>query len=127
METFFTTELARPEKHHWVVLVIGAPGTGKTTWAATAPDPAIAACETGVGSGLLTLAHKPEVMAVVPTTFLDLRSVCYDTFEPFRNKQTRVLDSLTAMVKSVIKDHVLASFPARNPKEAARRQAGVLA
>lgn len=106
--------------------MIGPPGVGKTTWAATAPDPAIAACETGVGSGLLTLAHRPDVLAAVPNTFVDLRSIAYDTFEPFRKKQTRVLDSLTAMTKSFVKDHVLSSFSPRNQKEAARRQAGIL-
>jgi len=108
------------------VLVIAAPGVGKTTWAATAPDAAIAACETGVGSGLLTLAHNPNVLAVVPTTFVDLRSVAYDTFLPFQKKQTRVLDSLTAMTKSFVKDYVLSAFQPRNQKEAARRQAGIL-
>lgn len=75
---------------------------------------------------MLTLAHKPGVLAVVPTTFVDLRSICYDTFEPFRKKGARALDSLTAMTKSFVKDHILAAFPPRNPKEAARRQAGVL-
>jgi hypothetical protein len=118
--------LASPERHRWKVLIIGAPGSGKTTWAATAPDAAIAACETGVGSGLLTLAHNPGVLAVVPTTFVDLRSVAYDTFLPFQKKQTRVLDSLTAMTKSFVKDHVLSNFAPRNQKEAQRRQAGIL-
>jgi AAA domain len=98
---------------------------GKTEWASTAKDVAIAACETGVGSGLLTLAHKPGVMAVVPATFMDLRSICYDTYAPFQKKQARALDSLTAMTKSFVKDHVLANFPPRNQKEAIRRQAGV--
>lgn len=125
MEIFQTTDLAKPEHHLWKVLVIGAPGVGKTSFAATAPDVAIAACETGVGSGLLTLAHVPGITAVVPTTFMDLRSICYDTFEPFRKKQTRALDSLTAMTKSFVKDHVLATFPTKNAKEASRRQAGV--
>lgn len=126
MEPFYTTELASPEKHRWKVLVVGKAGVGKTEWAATATDVGIAACETGVGSGLLTLAHKPGIMAVVPTAFLDLRAVCYNTYEPFMKKQSRALDSLTAMTKTFVKDHVLSAFPSRNPKEAARRQAGVL-
>lgn len=125
MEPFFTSELASPEKHRWKILIVGEAGVGKTEWTSTAPDVAIAACETGVGSGLLTLAHKPGVLATVPATFIDLRSICYDTFEPFRKKQSRALDSLTAMTKSFVKDHVLANFPSRNPKEAIRRQAGV--
>jgi len=125
IDPFYTTELGKPEKHRWKVLVVGRAGMGKTEWAATAPDVAIGACETGVGAGLLTLAHKPHIMAAVPTNFVDLRSICYDTFAPFQKKGTRAIDSLTAMTKSFVKDHILQSFPPRNPKEAIRRSAGV--
>lgn len=78
-----------------------------------------------MGNGLLTLAHQPGIVAATPTSFIDFRALCYNTFEPFRDKQSIALDSLSYMTKSFIKDHVLMNFPSRNNKEALRRQAGV--
>lgn len=100
------------------------PGIGKSTWAATAPDVGIAACEPGEGSGTLSIV-KAGVDFVEPKSFADFRSICYDTFAPFQKKRTIALDSLSYMVKSFIKEHVLTSFPAKNPREAMRRQAGI--
>jgi hypothetical protein len=125
LEAYFTTELATPEKHRAKILIVGKTGVGKTRWAATAPDVGIAACETGVGNGSLTLAHIEGVLKADPQNFLDFRSICLDTFEPFRKKQSIALDSLTYMTKSFVKDHCLANYPPRNQKEAMRRQAGV--
>jgi hypothetical protein len=124
MQAYNTSNLVTPENLKWKVLIIGDSGTGKTSWLSTAPDIGIAACETGHGSGMLSIAHS-SVDFVEPKTFLDLRSVCLDTFEPFQKKGTIGLDSLTAMTKSLVKDHVLSAFPTKNPKEAMRRQAGV--
>lgn len=84
----------------------------------------MAACETGHGSGLLSVAHA-GVDYVEPKTFVDFRALCLGTFAPFQTKQTIALDSLTAMTKTFIKDHVLANFPAKNQREMLRRQAGV--
>ena len=73
---------------------------------------------------MLSVAHT-SVDFVEPKTFPDFRSICLGTFAPFQSKESIGLDSLTAMTKSFIKDHVLSSFPSKNQKEALRRQAGV--
>lgn len=125
MELKNTNSLVTPESLKWKVLVIGRPGVGKTTWLSGVPGIGIAACETGHGSGLLSIAHD-GVDFVEPKTFTDFRSICLNTFQPFQSKTAIGLDSLTAMTKSFIKDHVLTNFPSRNQKEALRRQAGVM-
>ena len=73
---------------------------------------------------MLSVAHT-GVDYCEPKTFVDFRSICLGTFAPFQKKATVGLDSLTAMTKTFIKDHVLSNFPAKNQREALRRQAGV--
>lgn len=125
MELQNSRNLVSGKNLHWKVLVVGRPGTGKSTWLSGAPGLGVAACETGHGSGLLSVAHA-GVDFVEPKSFVDFRSICLNTFEAFKAKESVALDSLTAMAKSFIKDHVLTTFPARNQKEAMRRQAGVM-
>lgn len=120
-----TKDIVRPENYNWKVLLVAPTGLGKTTWVSTAPDVGIAACETGEGSGTLSIV-KASVDFVEPKSFQDFRSICYDTFAPFQHKRTIALDSLSYMTKSFIKDHVLSSFPSKNPREASRRAAGVM-
>lgn len=124
MEVRNTKDTVRPENYNWKVLLVADPGIGKTTWAATAPDVGIAACEPGEGSGTLSIV-KAGVDFVEPKTFADFRSLCYNTFEPFQKKRSIALDSLSYMTKSFVKEHVLSTFPAKNPREAMRRQAGI--
>lgn len=124
MDVRNTKDLIKPSSYNWKVLIVAPTGIGKTTWVSTAPDVGIAACETGEGGGTLSIV-KAGVDFVEPRTFTDFRSICYDTFAPFQKKRTIALDSLSYMCKTFIKDHVLSSFPARNPREAMRRQAGV--
>jgi hypothetical protein len=119
-----TRDLIKPESYNWKVLLVAPPGIGKTTWVGTAPDVGIAACETGEGGGTLSIV-KAGVDFVEPRTFADFRSICYDTFGPFQKKRTVALDSLTYMTRTFIKEHVLSAFPAKNPREAMRRQAGI--
>jgi hypothetical protein len=116
--------LIDPQNHKWKVLIVGRPGVGKTSFLSTVPGIGIAACETGHGKGLLSVAAT-GIDYVEPETFADFRSICYNTFEPWLKRPAKGLDSLTHMTKSFIKDHCLANFPPRNQKEAMRRQAGV--
>jgi hypothetical protein len=125
MEVKKTKDIVKPENYNWKILLVAPTGLGKTTWVSSAPDVGIAACETGEGSGTLSITQA-NVDFVEPRTFVDFRSICYDTFQPFQNKRTIALDSLSYMTKSFIKDHVLSSFPSKNPREASRRQAGVM-
>ena len=124
MDVRNTRDLVKSENYNWKVLLVADPGIGKSTWAATAPDVGVAACEPGEGSGTLSIV-KAGVDFVEPKTFADFRSLCYDTFVPFQKKRTVALDSLSYMTRSFIKEHVLSSFPAKNPREAMRRQAGI--
>lgn len=104
----------------WKVLVVGPPGAGKTTWISTAPDPGVAACETGFGGGLLSVAQS-GLDFVEPRNKAEFEAVC--TGKIFADKQTIALDSLTAMTRTFIKDHAL-SFP-RTRGNSEKRAAGV--
>jgi hypothetical protein len=100
--------------------VYGLPGTGKTKWAAGAPNPGIIACETGHGKGLLTLADQ-TIEFVEPTTLQDFDEVA--SGKVFKDKETLVFDSLSYFVKTVVKDEAL-KMP-RKFGESAKRRAGV--
>lgn len=101
-------------------LIVGPPGSGKTTWTSTSPSPGIAACETGFGGGLLSVAQS-SLDFVEPKTKAEFESFC--TGQLFKDKQTLVIDSLTAMTRTFIKDHAL-TF-ARRTGNTDKRAAGV--
>lgn len=124
MDVKNTRDTVKPENYNWKVLLVADAGLGKTTFVGTSPDVGIAACEPGEGGGTLSIV-KAGVDFVEPKSFADFRSICYDTFQPFQKKRTIALDSLSYMVKSFIKEHVLTAFPAKNPREAMRRAAGI--
>jgi GTPase SAR1 family protein len=102
------------------VLVYGLSGTGKTMWASTAPNPGYAACETGAGQGLLTIADK-GIDYVAPTSLTEFEQVAAGAV--FKDKDTIILDSLSEMVKSFIKDFAL-SIP-RKQGDSEKRRKGV--
>jgi len=99
-----THELIDPEKYRAKVLVYGISGVGKTAWAATAPNPGFVACETGHGSGLLTVADK-GLDYVEPTNLDDLEAIAKGSV--FKDKATIVLDSLSDMERTFIKEAAL--------------------
>lgn len=98
-------ELINPENYRAKVLVISQPGGGKTTWAATAPNPGFAACEQGLGKGLLSIANM-GVDFVEPENERELDSIC--SGQIFKDKDTLVIDSGSEMCRTFIKDAALA-------------------
>jgi hypothetical protein len=99
-------EFIDPDKFRMVVLLYGLPGVGKTSWLGTCPpaETAIAACETGNGKGLLSIADR-EFDCIEPENLSELEQFC--TNKIFPHKKILVLDSLSAMYKSFIKDAAL--------------------
>ena len=120
MELKNTLDLMDPDKLRLKVLVYSLPGTGKTEWASGAPNPGIVACETGQGSGMQTIAQK-GIDFVEPKNLADFEAVCRGEF--FADKDTIILDSLSEMSKTFIKDAALAIPRARG--NSAKRMKGV--
>lgn len=109
-----------PANFKFKVLIFGLPGTGKTEWLSGAPDLGIAACETGIGKGLLTIAQK-DLDYVEPSNLAELESFCNGSV--FKEKQSLGLDSLSWMSKSFIREAALA-IP-RKSGDAQKRAQGV--
>lgn len=105
-----------------VALIYGLPGSGKTSWIGTLPpeDTGIAACETGNGKGLLTIADR-GFECVEPADLLELEKFCNGSVFP--SKKVLVLDSLSAMYKTFIKDAAL-KIP-RRMGESDKRKMGI--
>jgi hypothetical protein len=97
-------ELINPATYRFKCLIYAMPGTGKTEWVGTAPNVGIAACETGHGKGLLTIASK-GVRYVEPANIQEFTAFCQG--EVFKDCDTLAIDSLTDMTKTFIKDYAL--------------------
>lgn len=99
-------EYISPESFRIVALLYGLPGSGKTSWIGTLPpkDTIIAACETGLGKGVLSIAEK-GFDVVEPDNLVELEEFCRG--KTGVNKKALVLDSLSAMAKTFIKDAAL--------------------
>jgi hypothetical protein len=115
-----TRSLIDPDKFRLKVLIYGLPGVGKTEWASTAPNPGIIACETGHGSGLMTVASK-GLDYVEPQSLRDFQEILDG--KVFADKDTIVLDSLTAISSTFIKEAAL-KIP-RVKGDSAKRKEGV--
>lgn len=117
-----TRSLIDPATFRFVMLIYGLPGTGKTSWIGTLPPEqvGIAACETGVGKGLLTIADK-GFECCEPENLNELEKFCKG--EVFPTKRILVLDSLSSMAKTFIKDAALA-IP-RKQGESPKRKLGI--
>lgn len=115
-------EYISPETFRMVALVYGLPGSGKTSWIGTVPpqDTLIAACETGHGKGILSIAEK-GFDVVEPDSLLELEDFCRGRINPA--KKALVLDSLSAMAKTFIKDAAL-KMP-RRMGESDKRKMGI--
>jgi hypothetical protein len=113
-----TRDLIQPDSMKLKVLLIGRSRVGKTTWAGSAPNPGIAACETGHGGGTLSL-HKQGIDYFEPKSLEDLDALA--SGHVFRDKETIVLDSLSAMARTIIKDFAI-KIPRRGASSPKREQ-----
>jgi hypothetical protein len=107
----------------WKVLVIGRPGVGKTTWESTAPGLGVAACETGHGSGLLSVADR-DFPFIEPRSLAEFEALCTGSVAGLKDCQTIALDSLTAMTRTFVKDYAVA-MPAGARGNSPKRAAGI--
>lgn len=117
-----TKDYLSPETFRFVGLIYGLPGTGKTSWLGTIPpeDIGIAACETGLGNGLLSIADK-GVDHIVVESLSDLEAFCKG--QVFPKKKVLALDSISAMAKTFIKDAALKIPRAKGNSD--KRQLGI--
>lgn len=115
-----SSALITPTGFKWKVLLFGLPGVGKTSWASGAPNPGFVACETGHGKGLLSVAEK-GLAYVEPSSYQDFEEIAAGRV--FADKDTIVVDSLTAMTRTFIKDYAL-TVP-RGKGESKKRSMGV--
>jgi hypothetical protein len=101
-----TKDLIVPNTFRFVGLVYGLPGSGKTSWVGTCPaaDTGIAACDLGNGKGLLSIADK-GFDAVEPDNLLELEK--FVKGEVFPDKKILVLDNLSTMARTIVKDAAL--------------------
>lgn len=99
-----TKELIHPDKFKWKVLIFGLSGSGKTTWLSDAPNLGVAACETGEGNGLLSVASK-GIDYVEPKTYQELEQIASGVV--FKDKDSIAGDSLTDMSHTLVKDYAL--------------------
>jgi len=100
--------------------VAALPGSGKTTFVGTVPNVDVAACETGHGKGLVSIAQK-GITFYEPENYKELEAFC--SGDVSKNADAIALDSLSAMTKTFIKDYAL-SFP-RAKGQTLKRAAGV--
>lgn len=113
-----TRDLNAPNSLKLKVLLIGRSRVGKTTWAATAPNPGIAACETGHGGGLLSVMNA-GVDFFEPNSVEELDALA--SGHVFKDKDTLVLDSLSAMARTLVKDFAI-KMPRRGANSPKREQ-----
>lgn len=101
-----TKEYLDPKAFRFKGMIYGGSGIGKTEWVGSC-DPkttGIAACETGLGNGLLTIADR-GYDHIVPQSLSELETFCKG--KVFPNKEVLVLDSISAMARTFIKDAAL--------------------
>lgn len=103
-------------------MVYSLPGSGKTSFLGTCPtkDIGVAACETGEGNGLLSIADR-GVDYIVPENLSELQQFCEGKIFP--DKRILAIDSLSAIAKTIIKDAAL-GIP-RTGGESPKRKMGI--
>jgi hypothetical protein len=83
------------------------PGVGKTSFVGTCSpeETGIAACDHGAGSGLLPISEK-SFDYIEPANLVDLEK--FTKGEVFKDKKIFVLDNLSTMARTIVKDAALA-------------------
>lgn len=116
-------DLIDPATFRFVGLIYALPGTGKTPWVGSADSLSlgVAACETGHGNGLLSIADR-KFDYVEPENLLDLEKFCKGEIFP-EKKEVLALDSISAMARTFVKDAALA-IP-RTKGESPKRKLGI--
>lgn len=118
-----TRELVSPENLRLKILIYGFPGSGKTTFMASANAPGrkllAGSCETGHGRGLLSVASNGFDFCEL-NSYNDLDEFC--TGQPAKGYDVIGLDSLSWANKTFIKDKAL-SMP-RAKGESQKRALG---
>jgi hypothetical protein len=117
-------DLIDPKNFKVKMLVYGLPGLGKTMFLSTAQQVGslgIAACETGHGKGLLTIADA-GIDYVEPVSYADFEGLC--SGKVFSDKLVLCLDSLSSMTKTFIKDYAL-SIPRSGRGDSPKRMQGI--
>lgn len=104
-------ELINPDKYKAKILIFGVSGVGKTEWASDAPNPGVAACETGEGNGLLTAARK-GVDYIEPETYQDFEAFCNGQY--FKDKDSLILDSLSTSNTKFIVPQAISLAPRKS-------------
>lgn len=115
-----TRELIDPAKLKLKMLIYALPGSGKTTFLSSVPGIGVAACETGHGKGLLSIASA-GLDFVEPTSVTEFEAVCAG--KVFPDHPAVGVDSLSDMTRTFIKEYALAMPRVRG--NSLKRQAGV--
>ena len=113
-------DLIKPDSFKLKILLVAPPGFGKTEFIGGIPNVGIAACETGEGNGVLTVADR-NVAFCEPDTISELESICKGLV--FKSQDAVALDSLTAMTRTIVRRAALA-IP-RKQGESEKRRKGV--
>jgi hypothetical protein len=118
-----TRELVAPDKLRLKILIYGFPGSGKTTFLASANSPEhkllVGSSETGHGRGLLSVAYAGFDYTPL-NSYNDFEEFCST---PFPGYDVRGLDSLSWANKTFVKEKAL-SLP-RAKGESQKRALGV--
>lgn len=102
------------------MLVYGPSGVGKSTFAATAPNPIIAACETGHGNGLLSVASSGHDYCM-PESYAELEQFC--SGHGLEKYDSIVIDGFSYLTDTIIKSYAL-TVP-RSQGDSGKRKMGV--
>lgn len=116
-----TGDLLKKDNVKFKCLIYGPSGAGKSAFCGTAPNAVVAACETGHGNGLATIAEA-KVGYVTPSSYEEYETFCSGI--GFEKYDTMVLDGFSYLADSLVKDKAL-TVP-RTQGNSPKRAMGIL-